>query len=238
MSFKTELHCHSTLVSACGRITPAEAVEKYLEAGYTTLVITDHISRDTFQSGNYLGAPDWDAKVDFFLRSYHALQEVARGRLNILLGAEVRVDSHHAADYLIYGVTEEFLRKSGCLHNFHISDLSRVVREAGLLLVQAHPFRNQMVVTPPALLDGVEVFNASPAHAAFRGEMARLWAEHYNLIQTSGSDLHSPNPKQIAGGIETDEPITSNEQLLAVLRSGNYRILQDTSNMKDDRDPK
>lgn len=238
MSFKTELHCHSTLVSACGRITPAETVENYLAAGYTTLVITDHISRDTFQSGNYLGAPDWDSKVDFFLRSYRALQEAARGRLNILLGAEVRVDSHAAADYLIYGVTEAFLRKSGCLHNFHISDLSRVVREAGLLFVQAHPFRNQMVVTPPALLDGVEVFNASPAHAAFRGEIARLWAEHYSLIQTSGSDLHAPNPKQIAGGIETDEPITSNEQLLAVLRSGNYRILQDTSHMKDDRDPK
>ncbi len=237
MSFKTELHCHSTLVSACGRITPTETVEKYLEAGYTSLVITDHISRDTFQSGNYLGAPDWDAKVDFFLRSYHALQEAAKGRLNILLGAEVRVDSHAAADYLLYGVTEEFLRHAGCLHQFHITDLSRVARDHGVLIVQAHPFRNHMVVTPPALLDGVEVFNASPSHAAFRGEIAKLWAEHYNLIQTSGSDLHSPNAKQIAGGIETDEPITANAQLVEVLKSRNYRILQDTSHMKDDREP-
>lgn len=237
MSFKTELHCHSTLVSACGRITPTETVEKYLEAGYTTLVITDHISRDTFQSGNYLGAPDWDAKVDFFLRSYRALQEVAKGRLNILLGAEVRVDSHAAADYLLYGVSEEFLRHAGCLHQFHIADLSRVAREHGVLIVQAHPFRNHMVVTPPALLDGVEIFNASPSHAAFRGEIARLWAEHYNLIQTSGSDLHAPKASQIVGGIETDEPITSNEQLLEVLKSRNYRILQSTAHMKDDRDP-
>jgi hypothetical protein len=94
-----------------------------------------------------------------------------------------------------------------------------------------------MVVTPPALLDGVEVFNASPSHAAFRGEIAKLWAEHYNLIQTSGSDLHSPNAKQIAGGIETDEPITTNAQLVEVLKSRNYRILQDTSHMKDDREP-
>ena len=238
MSFKTELHCHSTLVSACGRITPAETVEKYLEAGYTSLVITDHISRDTFQSGNYRGAPDWDAKVDFFLRSYNALREAAKGRLHILLGAEVRVDSHHAADYLLYGVSEDFLRKSGCLHHFHLADLSRVAREAGVLIVQAHPFRNHMVVTPPALLDGVEVFNASPAHSAFRCEIARLWAEHYNLIPTSGSDLHAPNAQQIAGGIETDEPITSNEQLLSVLKSRSYRILHNESHMKDDRDPK
>ena len=237
MSFKTELHCHCTAVSACGRITPTEIVENYVKAGYTSLVITDHISRDTFQSGNYLGAPDWDAKVDFFLRSYRALQEAAKGRLNILLGAEVRIDSHAAADYLLYGVTEEFLRKAGCLHHFHLADLSRVARENGVLLVQAHPFRNYMVVTPPALLDGVEVFNASPTHAPIRCELAKLWAEHYGLIQTSGSDLHAPRPSQIAGGIETDEPITSNEQLLEVLKSRNYRILQDTSNMKDDRLP-
>ena len=91
MSFKTELHCHNTLVSACGRITPEETIERYLAAGYTSLVITDHISRDTFQSGNYRGEADWDAKVDFFLRSYHALKVAAKGRLNILLGAEVRV---------------------------------------------------------------------------------------------------------------------------------------------------
>ena len=91
MSFKTEMHCHSTLVSYCGHITPREIVERYLEAGYTTLVITDHISRDTFQFGNYQGEPDWNAQVDFFLRSYHALCEEAKGRLHILQGAEGRV---------------------------------------------------------------------------------------------------------------------------------------------------
>ncbi len=235
MSFKTELHCHNTLVSACGRITPREAIEKYLAAGYTSLVVTDHISRDTYQSGNYRGEPDWDAKIDFFLRSYHALREEAKGRMHILLGAEVRVDSHAAADYLIYGVTEEFLRANANLHSYHIADLSRAVKEAGLLFVQAHPFRNHMVVTPPALLDGVEVYNGSVGHAAFRGEIADIWAKHYDLIPTSGSDLHHPE-KPISGGIETDEPITSNEQLLAVLRSRNYRILKQPDLLADDRE--
>lgn len=235
MSFKTELHCHSTLVSACGRITPRETIEKYLAAGYTTLVITDHISRDTYQSGNYLGEPDWDAKIDFFLRSYHALQEEAKGRMHILLGAEVRIDSHAAADYLLYGVTEAFLRKNAHLHSYHLTSLSRVAREDGVLIVQAHPFRNHMVVTPPALLDGMEVYNGSIGTAAFRSEVAALWAEHYNLIPTSGSDMHHSD-RPISGGIETDEPITSNEQLLNVLRSRNYRILRNPSLLKDDRE--
>lgn len=234
MSFKTEMHCHSTLVSYCGHITPREIVERYLEAGYTTLVITDHISRDTFQFGNYQGEPDWNAQVDFFLRSYHALCEEAKGRLHILQGAEVRIDRHHATDYLLYGVTEAFLRKNAYICSYYLNELSRAAREDGVLIVQAHPFRDHMVVTPPALLDGVEVYNGSCYHAAFRGEMAALWAEHYGLIPTSGSDLHRPD-RPISGGIETDEPITSNEQLLEVLRSRRYRILQNPSVLTDDR---
>ena len=91
-----------------------------------------------------------------------------------------------------------------------------------------------MVVTPPALLDGVEVFNGSISHSPFRGEIATRWAEHYGLIQTSGSDLHHPD-KPISGGILTNEPITTNEQLLAVLRSRDYQILRDDSLLTDDR---
>lgn len=234
MSFKTELHCHSTLASNCGRITPREIVEKYVAAGYTSLVLTDHISRDTFQFGNYQGEPDWNSKMDFYLQAYRALCEEAKDKLHILLGAEVRIDSHHATDYLLYGVTEEFLRKNIYLNSYHLTELSRAAREDGVLIVQAHPFRDYMVVTPPSLLDGVEVFNGSVKHSPFRCEMAAKWAEHYDLIPTSGSDTHRPTATA-CGGIETDEPITSNEQLLEVLRSRNYRILQDPSLLTDDR---
>jgi hypothetical protein len=237
MSYKTELHCHSTISSNCGRITPREIVEKYLDAGYTTLVITDHISRDTFQFGNYQGPDDWDSQMDFYLHAYHALREEAKGRLNVLLGAEVRIDRHHATDYLLYGVTEEFLRKNAYLNSYHLADLSRTAREGGVLFVQAHPFRDYMVVTPPALLDGVEVFNGSAKHSPFRGEIADIWAKHYDLIPTSGSDIHRPS-SVACGGIETDEPITSNEQLLEVLRSRNYRILRNDDVLTDDRETK
>jgi hypothetical protein len=52
-----------------------------------------------------------------------------------------------------------------------------------------------------------------------------MWAEHYDLTPTSGSDLHTED-MMISGGIETAEPITSNEQLIEVLRSRNYSILR------------
>ena len=226
MNFKTELHCHSGVVSACGRLSPERIVERYLEHGYTTVVITDHFSRATFEMGNYDGEEDWDKKVDFFLSSYKMLQRAAAGRLHILLGMEVRINKHHATDYLVYGVNEDFLRANSGLLSYHLRDFSKAVRGAGMLLVQAHPFRDNIVVTPPRYLDGVEVYNGHERQTSvFRNEMATLWAKHYDLIPTSGSDLHE-ECMTITGGIETDEPITTNEQLLAVLRSRDYRILR------------
>ena len=219
MSFKTELHCHSGVVSSCGRLSPERIVERYLEHGYTTVVITDHFSRTTFEMGNYNGEEDWDKKIDFFLNSYHLLQKAAKGRLHILLGMEVRLNKHHATDFLVYGVTEAFLRAHTGLLSYHLKDFSKAVRDAGSLLVQAHPFRNHITVTPPNLLDGMEIYNGHVRQtSAFRNEMAAAWAEHYDLIPTSGSDLHEES-MAISGGIETNEPITSNEQLRAVLRS-------------------
>ena len=225
MGYKTELHCHSGVVSSCGRLSPERIVERYLEHGYSTVVITDHFSRSTFEMGNYGGEDDWDEKVDFFLSSYKMLKRAAAGKLNILLGMEVRLNKHHATDYLVYGVTEEFLRANTGLLSYHLKAFSKAVRGAGMLLVQAHPFRNHIVVTPHDLLDGIEVYNGHERQTSvFRNEMAALWAKHYDLIPTSGSDLHE-ECMTISGGIETDEPITSNEQLIEVLRSRNYGIL-------------
>ena len=72
---------------------------------------------------------------------------------------------------------------------------------------------------------GVEIYNGHVKHPTFRNRMAAAWAEHYDLIPTSGSDLHTED-MMISGGIETDEPIKTNEQLLAVLRSRSYNILR------------
>ena len=235
MGYKTELHCHSGVVSACGHLSPERIVERYLEQGYTTLVITDHLSRATFEMGNYSGKDDWNEKVDFFLSSYKMLQKAAEGKLNILLGMEARLHKHHATDYLVYGVTEDFLRANTGLLSYHLKDFSKAVRGAGMLLVQAHPFRNHMVVTSPDLLDGVEVYNGHKKQTSvFRNQMAAAWAEHYDLIPTSGSDLHEEG-MLTSGGIETDAPITSNEQLLAALRSRNYRILRNDALFDPDK---
>ena len=71
MKFKTELHCHSRTVSDCASITPAEIVEKYLESGYTTVVLADHLSPFTFSGKRYTGGEDWQSKIDYYMEHYN-----------------------------------------------------------------------------------------------------------------------------------------------------------------------
>ena len=97
------------------------------------------------------------------------------------------------------------------------------MKEVGALIYQAHPFRNNMMVTDPSLLFGVETWNAHPKHPS-RNDLAELWAQRYALHRISGSDIHHAAHLP-SGGILTDTPITTVEELLAVLRSDAYTLI-------------
>ena len=220
MKFKTELHLHSAPVSACGKSYPEEIVQEYLDHGYHTVVLTNHFSRFTFKNkrkGDLSDLP-WEEKVDYYMNGYHELKKAAEGKLNILFGCELRsnIDEN---DYLIYGLDEAF-------YDMPTAEVSAKIREAGFLFLQAHPFRDAMQMVNPSLLDGIEVFNGNPSQDS-RNDIARIWAERFGLIGTSGSDYHRTVEGAFAGGILTDEPITSNEQLLEILRSGEFELIKD-----------
>lgn len=224
MKFKTELHCHSATVSACADITPAQIVEKYLENGYTTVVVADHLSPFTFGK-NYTGGEDWQKKIDYYMEGVRALKEAAKGKLHILQGCELRIEACDS-DYLVYGITEEFMRQNPDLLQIpKVRELCARLHEAGFLVFQAHPFRNGMTITNPAYLDGVEVYNAHGRHNS-RNDFAALWAERHGLLQISGSDVHHDYDLP-GGGILTDEPVESMEQLVQILRAGSYSLLRE-----------
>lgn len=225
MQFKTELHCHSSVVSYCGHIKPEEIVERYVAHGYTSLVLTEHINSVTFWPKKYHGGEDWQERVDFFLSGYQELCRAAEGKLNILLGAEVRVDEHSSSDILLYGVTEKILRELEIAFDDDNLGFCKRAREMGLFVCQAHPFRNNIRVLDPEMLDGVEIYNGN-LRIDSRNDIARAWAKRHGLIALSGTDTHHAD-RPINGGIVTEIPITSNEELLAVLRSGSYQLLED-----------
>lgn len=220
--FKTELHAHTAETSNCGVATAKELVEGYIGAGYKTVVITDHLSTHTYFRYDYDNM-SWDNKIDVFMLGFNAAKEAANGRMNVLLGMELRFDSKSENDYLVYGVTEEFLRSNGDLLNMNLSAFSKIAKENGLLIVQAHPYRSNITRAPIKYLDGIEVHNGCVRHNS-RNEKAMARASKYGVIKTSGSDYHQV--KDVAhGGIVTTTEIKSNTELLRILKSGNYELI-------------
>ena len=219
--FKTELHCHSNDISECARVSTTDIINKFTAKGYSTLVLANHFNSGTMR---YVGAGNWDEWVDKYISGYEKLRKEAEGKLNVLLGMELRFNENNN-DYLVFGVTEELLRSIPDIFDMNPGSFHKLAQENGCLFVQAHPFRNGMVVTRPDFLDGVEVFNGHLGHDS-RNDIARMWAEKFNLIKTSGTDFHY-NDSPANGGILTENEITSMSQLIEVLKSGNYTLNMD-----------
>ena len=215
MQFKTELHAHTSEVSPCGHVTAPDVADRFIQEGYTSLVITNHYS--AYIIDNLKGS--WREKMDHYMYPYYLMREHAADRLNVILGCELRFEGNYN-DYLIYGITEEFLRENPDLHKMSLRSFTPLARENGFLVVQAHPFRNEIQIVPPELLDGMETFNGTPSYDG-RNTIANEWAKRYNLIRTSGSDFHNPD-QHGTGGILTSAAIRTGEELVTVLKSGNY----------------
>ena len=217
MPFKTELHAHTSEVSPCGHVTAPEVADRFIQEGYSSLVITNHYC--DYVIDNLKGS--WREKMDYYMLPYYLMREHAGDRLHVILGCELRFEGN-INDYLIYGITEDFLRENPNLHKMSLRSFAPLAREYGFLVVQAHPFRNGIQVVSPELLDGMETFNGTPTYDG-RDTIADAWARRYGLIRTSGSDFHNPD-QYGTGGILTNAAIRTGEELVAVLKSGDYTL--------------
>lgn len=222
--YKTEMHCHSSEVSNCATVGCADIARRYITAGYSTLVLTNHLSRYTYKNKKFdISSMTWDEKIDYYIAGYNKFVEATAGRMNVLLGVELRSNKDEN-DYLIYGVDEAFLRSMPKIMDTKVKEVADAVRDAGGLFFQAHPFRNEIRIIKPEILDGVEVYNGHVGHDS-RNDIANLWAEKYNLIKTSGSDYHH-DESVIGAGILTEEQVKSTTQLVSILKSGRYELIR------------
>ncbi len=220
MNFKTELHCHSSDISFCAKVDAKAIIDKFTGAGYSTLVLTNHfISHMRLDHG----CNTWDEWVDKYLDGYYKLKKEGEGKLNVLLGMELRFNDNYN-DYLVFGLTEKFLRDNPDFYNLNIWKFHDLAKENGLIVIQAHPFRDGMTVTHPHAIDGVEVFNGHGGHDS-RNDIAEAWASKYGLIKTSGTDFHYDYAPANAG-IITDFEITDMDMLVKTLREGNYSLIK------------
>lgn len=220
MEYKYEIHCHTKEVSRCGQLPVEELIKKYKEAGYSGIVLTDHYSPMTFD------IPDFFSKkkaIDHYLRAWRIAKNYNDENFTVLLGMELRFYAT-VNDYIIYGITEEMLYELPFLLPVYIKRASKLLRERGCLFLQAHPFRKLITRANPKYLDGVEVFNGKADEEA--NQNSEKWAEEINApVRTSGSDCHRESGVGL-GGIITTEPIKSNDDLIRMLKSGNYKLIK------------
>lgn len=224
--YKYELHSHTAECDPYAGIGGAELVKLYQEAGYSGMVITDHYiwSFSKWFADENLASATHEEYIRRWLKGYYAAKEAAeRTDFTVLTGAEVAFDGQ-INHYLIYGVDEAFFYHAPLLNKCKTIDELTALLPDGAIVVQAHPFRKNMTICDPAALFGFEGYNAGTE--AFCNEMAKLYARHYGKRLTSGSDVHGR--KAVArGGIATEQAIRSPQDLIAVLKSGDYHLIQD-----------
>lgn len=218
--FRYEMHAHTAEMGGCGKIPAAETVRRYKEESeYDGIVITDH-----YQPGFFVEHQDLSfmGQIDRYLRGYRAALEVGiKMGLEVILGLEIRFEEN-ANDYLVYGVDEDFLYENGNLCKLTIQEFKDLADKSGLMIYQAHPFRNHMIPMPEHV-HGLEVFNGNPRHDS-RNDLAMKLADEYGLKKISGSDYHQFEDFA-KGGVIMPQKATNSKELVHVLKTQEVILL-------------
>lgn len=204
--YRYETHLHTSIVSACSRFEPEEIVEKYVRLGYRGVFVSDH-----FLNGNTTvpRTLTWEERISRYAEGYRAVKRAAAGELDVFFAIE---SSNKGADILIYGLDETWYAGHPEIMELEPRAFCDYMRQAGALVVQAHPYReasylDKMTLLPFAV-NGIEVVNGCEGERSNR--LAETLADAYGLVRTAGSDIHGIYQKQLAG-MEFTAPLESGE---------------------------
>jgi len=213
-----EMHLHTAEVSLCARVPAKEIPRAYAAHGYRCIVVTNHWNEYTLSQ--FPGSIK--QKNEKWLEGYKTVRdEGEKFGIKVLLGMEITLPAG-PEDFLIYGMTEEFLREYPRLYSESLATVYKTVDATQMLLIQAHPFRPYLHVANPRYLHGVEVHNGNERHEN-NNEQALAFAQKHKLLQTSGSDFHLHEDVN-RGGIRLPSEIGNSTQLAAFLRKGTHQL--------------
>lgn len=221
--FKTETHLHTLEVSPCGKISAEDMVKLYHEQGYSTVCISDHVKQEYFDK---MGDISWKKKVDAVLRGCYKAKKVAKKYgVKVITSAELLLEKSRPNHYLIYGNTKKFLYNYPNCCKMGIEEFYKIANENGILVIQAHPFRDDKNNPTPNFVHGFEIFNSNPRHEDYN-EKAKTTAIDNGLFMVAGSDAH--RLEDVAkSGIATEKIIKTSKDLIKVIKSGKFEIIGD-----------
>ena len=220
--YKYEMHLHSSPCSGGGSDL-REHIDALMAKGYAGAVITNHFYKgDTMIDRNL----PWEEFVDAYRQDYlYGLKYAEKVGFDLLFGLEEHVG--FGQEILIYGVSADIIESHPELKDASAMEYAKTVHSHGGLVYQAHPYRARDYIRRPLpldcldMLDGIEVYNA--ANLPEWNDSARILADKLKLSCIAGSDGHSTRSAGRAG-IIADERITTNEDLVRILKSGEYSL--------------
>lgn len=213
--YKIELHSHSNPVSHCSEIAPKRVVEAYNELGFDGIVLTNHFN------ANVLCGDTYEEMAEYYLKDYYEAKETGdRLGIKVYLGVEIR-HPENKNEYLVYGVDEQDIQDMVKFIYGDYPTFYKGFKNARNVILQAHPFRKNMVRQVPELLDGMEVFNCHPHHNSNIAVASRYADQYPHFIKTAGTDFHHEGHQGLAY-IKTKRLPEDSFELAEILKSGEF----------------
>ncbi len=188
-----DIHIHTNL-SPCSVLGTDTLLESAALAGIDGICVTDH------QTMNI---------------RHHLTEGRQENGLTVIFGMEYTTAD---GDFLIFGPYEELPK------NMAADDLLIHVRNTGGVAVAAHPFRKIRPVSEHPIAAGLcpAMESVNGRNTVIENLQASQWRNRYHLVETGGSDAHSPaEVGRVVTRFET--PIHNRQDLIDAIRDGRCR---------------
>lgn len=201
-----ETHLHTCEASACGVAHGEDYIDYMTDLGYSGIIVTDHFFNGNSCVPSFL---PWEEKVKRYQAGYLAAKKAVEGKsLSVFFGIEYNFKGD---EYLIYGVDEKWLLDNPDIMTKERTEVYKLVKAYGGLMLQAHPFRERDYLSAihltPSACDGIEVYNA--CNHPYENALAREYAEKEGMtVLSGGSDIHHLSD-EIKGGVAFDRKLDS-----------------------------
>ena len=224
MKYKYETHMHTSQASGCGQVDGATQARIYKKLGYTGVVVTDH-----FFNGNTCvpASLPWEERVTKYCDGYRAVKEEGdKIGLQVFFGMET---NFKGMEFLIYGLSEEWLKAHPDMLSWSVEKQYEMVKEAGGLVVQAHPFREAPyiydMVQYPHAVDAMECYNGlNEGRGPDFNSRAVAYCKERGIVMTGGSDAHKEVTKR--GGMIFQEKWKDIHDFITAVKKGEgYEII-------------
>lgn len=220
LRYKFDPHVHTNKEGKSGRISTETLIGRYCALGYQGIAITNHLNEKYVSK--LACADDWAQSVNAFLAGYRGAKELGdKMGLDVILGMELRFPENDN-DYLIYGFDEAFLQRNPYLYRMgHAVFFDTFGKE--VLIIHAHPFRDNNQVVYHESVHGVEIANCCARHENCNEQALRLCKENPHLYRLCGSDARRDGEEGHAW-ILFDTPIRNSFDFKSAVERGGYTL--------------